>query len=138
MNQAAIEKCEDLQTRAVEVRTAAVAKAESIILQSKLPVYEGEDVLMEKMTEYPVYLEKGDVLYYDVKLQTAVPVNLYNMDAGSTIKSYNVASVTDSLVVAYPGVYLLEIKLQTSQYADVHIAYRTDNMDRIYNPKSVR
>lgn len=138
MNRAAIEKCKALQAKAVEVQEAAVAKAESIILQSKVLVYEGEDFLIEKMAEYTVYLEKGDVLYYNVKLQNAVPVKLYNMDSGSTVKSYNKTSIKDSLVVAYPGVYLLEIKLQASQYASVMIAYHTDNMDRIYNPKSVR
>ena len=138
MNRAAIEKCKALQTRAIEVQEAAVAKAESIILQSKVLVYEGEDFLMEKMTEYPVYLEKGDVLYYDVKLQAAVPVKLYNMDARSTVRSYNKTSVKDSVVISYTGIYLLEVKPQAAQYASVHITYHTDNMDRIYNPKSVR
>ena len=138
MNHAAIEKCKALQAKAVEVQEAAVAKAESIILQSKVLVYEGEDILIEKMTEYPVYLEKGDVLYYDVKLQNAVPVKLYNMDAGSTVKSYNKTAIKDSLVVSYLGVYLLEIKPQASQYASVKIAYHTDTMDRLYNPKSIR
>lgn len=138
MNRAAIEKCKALQARVVEVQETAVAKAESIILESKVMVYEGEDFLIEKMTEYPVYLEKGDVLFYDVKLQTAVPVKLYNMDTRSTVKSYNKTSVKDSLVISYTGIYLLEIKPQASQYASVRIAYDTDNMDRLYNPKSVR
>lgn len=138
MNRAAIEKCKALQAKAVEVQETAVAKAESIILQSKVLVYNGEDFLIEKMTEYPVYLEKGDVLYYDVKLQNTVPVKLYNMDAESTVRSYNKTSFKDSLVVSYPGIYLLEIKPQASQYASVQITYHTDNMDRIYNPKSVR
>ena len=138
MNRAAIEKCKALQSRIVEVQEDAVAKAESIILQSKVLVYEGEDFLIEKMTEYPVYLEKGDVLYYDVNLQDAVPVKLYNMDTRSTVKSYNKTSVKDSLVISYTGIYLLEIKPQASQYASVRIAYDTDNMDRLYNPKSVR
>lgn len=138
MNRAAIEKCKALQARAIEVQKAVVARAESIILESKVMVYEGEDFLIEKMTEYPVYLEKGDVLYYDVKLQTAIPVKLYNMDTRSTVKSYNKTSVKDSLVVSHSGIYLLEIKPQASQYASVRLAYNTDNMDRLYNPKSVR
>ena len=138
MNHAAIEKCKALQARVVELQETAVAKAESIILESKVMVYEGEDFLIEKMTEYPVYLEKGDVLYYDVKLQSAVPVKLYNMDTRSTVKSYNKTSIKDSLVISYTGIYLLEIKPQASQYASVRIAYNTDNMDRLYNPKSVR
>lgn len=138
MNRAAIEKCKALQSKVVEVQADAVAKAESIILQSKMLVHEGEDFLLEKMVEYPVYLEKGDVLYYDVNLQNAVPVKLYNMDVGSTIKSYYETSIKDSLLVAYSGIYLLEINSQTSQYASVQVSYRIHNMDRIYNPKSVK
>lgn len=138
MNRAAIEKCKTLQAKTVDVQKAAIAKADSILLQSKVLVYHGKDFLIEKMVEYPVYLEKGDVLYYDVQLQNTAPIKLYNMDAGSTIKSYNKTSVKDSLVVAYPGVYLLEIKPQDSQYASVEITYDTDDMDRLYNLKSVR
>lgn len=138
MNRAAVEKCKALQARIIDVQEAAVSKAESIILESKVLVYDGEDFLIEKMTEYPVYLEKGDVLYYDLKLQTAVPVKLYNMDTRSIVKSYNKTSVKDSLIISYTGIYLLEIKPQASQYASVRIAYDTDNMDRLYNPKSVR
>ena len=40
-------------------------------------------------------------------------------------------------MVAYPGIYLLEIKPQSSQYASVNITYHTENKDRLYNPKSV-
>lgn len=137
MNRAAIEKCKALQQRIVEVQTLAIEKAEAIILQSRVLVYEGEDFLIENMTEYPVYLEKGDRLYYDIKLQNAVPVKLYNIDAKSSVKSYNKTSISDSLVVAYSGIYLLEIKPQASQYASVKITYHTDNIDRLYNPKFV-
>ena len=44
MNRAAIEKCKALHARVVEVQETAVAKAESIILESKVLVYEGEDL----------------------------------------------------------------------------------------------
>ena len=137
MNRAAIEKCSALQARIIEVQESAISKAESIIMNSKVSVYDGEDFLIEKMTEYPIYLEKGDVLYYNIKLQNTVPVKLYNMDAGSTVKSYNKTTIKDSLVVSYSGIYLLEIKPQASQYASVQIAYHTNSMDRVYNPKSV-
>ena len=125
----------DLADRAVDY---APDKAESYILESNVLVYQGQDVLLEKMVEYPVYLERGDRLYYEITLQSAIPVKIYNMDAGSTVKTYNKSSIKDSLIVAYPGIYLLEIKPSTSQYASIDISYHTDNMDRIYNPKSVR
>ena len=138
MNRAAIDKCKALQQRMEEVQKAASVKAESYILESSVLVYQAKDVLLEKMVEYPVYLEKGDKLYYEISLQSAIPVKIYNMDAGSTVKTYNKSSIKDSLVVAYQGIYLLEIKPSASQYATIDISYHTDNMDRIYNPKSVR
>lgn len=138
MNRAAIDKCMALQQRIEEVQKAAIVKAESYILESNVLVYQGQDVLLEKMVEYPVYLEKGDRLYYEISLQSAIPVKIYNMDACSAVKTYNKSIIKDSLVVVYPGIYLLEIKPAASQYASIDISYHTDNMDRIYNPKSVR
>ena len=138
MNRAAIDKCKALQHRIEEAQKAAIVKTESYILESNVLVYQGQDVLLEKMVEYPVYLEKGDRLYYEISLQSAIPVKIYNMDAGSTVKTYNKSTIKDSLVVVYPGIYLLEIKPAASQYASIDISYHTDNMDRIYNPKSVR
>lgn len=138
MNRAAIDKCKALQQRIETVQNAAIVKTESYILDSDVLVYQGQDVLLEKVAEYPVYLEKGDRLYYEILLQSAVPVKIYNMDSGSTIKTYNKSSVKDSLLIAHTGIYLLEIKPSASQYASIDISYHTENMDRIYNPKSVR
>lgn len=138
MNKAAIAKCRALQDKLVKVQEKAIAKAESYILASRVSVCQGGDLLIEKMTEYPVYLEKGDVLYYDVTLQNPVPVKLYNVDSRSVVKSYNKSSIRDSLVIQYPGIYLLEIKPQDPVYVSVDMSYKTENMDRIYNPKSVR
>jgi hypothetical protein len=138
MNRAAIEKCITLQQRIEEAQINAISKAESFILSSNVYVYQGDDVLLEKMAEYPVYLEKGDKLYYEITLQSAIPVKVFNMDASSTVKSYNKSSIKDSLIVAHTGIYLLEIKPAAAQYASIDISYHTDNMDRIYNPRSVR
>ena len=138
MNRAAIDKCIALQQRIEATQMNAIAKAESYILTANILVYQGQDVLLEKMAEYPVYLEKGDRLYYEISLQSSIPVKIYNMDAGSIVKTYNKSSIKDSLVVIYPGIYLLEINPAASQYVSVDISYHTDNMDRIYNPKSVR
>ena len=138
MNSAAIEKCKALQNRVEEVQKAAIAKAEKFIMLSNVQVYKGEGLLLEKMEEYPVYLEKGDKLYYKIDLQDVVPVKLYNADAGRTLKTYNTSIINDSLSVANSGIYLLEINAKAAQYASIDIAYHTDNKDRIYSPKAVR
>ena len=138
MNSLAVEKCLALQKKAKEVQKVAIAKAEDYMMKCNVQVYKGEGVLLEKMEEYPVYLEKGDKLYYKIELQDVVPVRLYNADAGRTLKTYNTAFVNDSLLVANSGIYLLEINTKSPQYASIDIAYHTDNKDRIYNPKAVR
>ena len=138
MNKAAVAKCKALQNRVVEVQEKAIVKAETYILASKVSVCQVEDFLVEKMTEYPVYLEKGDVLYYDVTLQNVAPVKLYNVDSRSVVKNYNKSSVKDSMVVQFPGIYLLEINPKDAMYVSVDMSYHTENMDRIYHPKSVR
>lgn len=137
MNRAAIDKCKALQKRVEAVQNESVIKAESLIKSSSIYVCNEQDVLLEKMTEYPVYLERGDRLYYDISLQSSAPVKIYNVDARSTLKTYNKASIKDSLVIPHTGIYLLEIKPAVTQYASIDISYNTQNMDRIYNPKSV-
>lgn len=138
MNRAAINMCKDLQRKVEAVQIKAISKAETFILSSNISIFRSEDVLIEKMVEYPVYLEKGDRLYYDLHLQNSAPVKLYNVDAGSIVRSYNKVSVKDSLLIQHSGIYLLEIKPQASLYASVDISYHTDDMNRFYNPKSVR
>lgn len=138
MNRAAIDKCKALQQRIEDVQNDAIAKAESFILESNVLVYQGQDVLLEKIAEYPVYLEKGDRLYYEISSQAAIPVKIYNMDACSTVKAYNKSSVKDSLLVTHSGIYLLEINPKATQYSSIDISYHTGNKDRIYNPISVR
>ena len=137
MNRAAINKCQALQQKIVMIRNTAIERAESIILQSNVSVCHLEDILIDKMTEYPVYLEKGDRLYFNIRLQYPVPVKLYNMDISMVEKSYNQVDIADSLVVKYPGIYLIEINADDSQYASVNIEYSTDSIDRRYNQKSI-
>lgn len=137
MNSLAVEKCIALQKRAKEVQKVAIAKAENFIMKCNVQVYKSEGMLLEKMEEYPVYLEKGDKLYYKIDLQDVVSVKLYNADAGRVLKTYNTTFINDSLSVANTGVYLLEINAKAAQYVSIDIAYHTDNKARIYSPKAV-
>ena len=138
MNKPAIAQCKTLQQRIEAVKSMAIAKAEEVILSSNVSVCQITDVLLEKMKEYPIYLEKGDKLYYEIVLQSPIPVKLYNVDTKSVLRSYNKATVKDSLVIGHSGIYLLEIVPKSAQYASIDISYYTENKDRIYNPKTVK
>ena len=138
MNKPAIVKCETLQQRVEMVKSLAITKAEGIILSSNVSICQRTDILLEKVKEFPVYLEKGDKLYYEIGLQSPIPVKLYNVDTKSTLRSYNKTTVKDSLVIGHSGIYLLEIVPKAAQYASIDISYYTENRDRICNPKNVR
>ena len=138
MNKPAIAQCKALQQRIESVKSLAITKAEGVILSSNVLVCQGKDVLLEKMKEYPIYLEKGDKLYYEIDLQSPIPVKLYNVDTKSTLRSYNKTAVKDSLVIGHSGVYLLEIVPKAAQYASIDISYYTENKDRICNPRGVK
>ena len=88
-------------------------------------VHSNNDCLLESTTAYPVYLERGDVLYYSIGLQNPGTVKLYNADARQTLKTYaQKTKVADSLVVANKGIYLVEIVPGKTQYASVDIQFR--------------
>ena len=83
------------------------------------------DCLLEGTSAYPVYLERGDVLYYNIGLQNPGTVKLYNADAHQTLKTYaQKTKVADSLVVANKGIYLVEIVPGKTQYASIDIQFR--------------
>ena len=119
------ESCEKLERR-INIFKRDADEATSRRLKTLLvPVTQNDDCLLEKIAAFPVYLEKGDVLYYNVGLQKQGTVKLYNTDARQLLKTYaQRAKVADSLVVANRGIYLLEITPAGTQYASINITYR--------------
>ena len=117
-----IENVKDLEEQLAKGDASAAAQRQASVL---VPVEVNEDCLLEETVAYPVYLERGDVLYYKIILQKPGTVNIYNADSRSLIKSFAKKSrAEDSLVVANKGIYLIEVKPGVTQYADVDISYR--------------
>lgn len=117
--------CEKLEKR-IGILKRDAAEAAALRLQSMtIPVEVNDDCLLENTSTYPVYLERGDVLYYSVKLQKAGTVKIYNADARTLLKTHaQKAQVADSLVVDNKGIYLVEVNPGMTQYAAIDINYR--------------
>lgn len=125
MSEAGKEACLKLQQRISILKRDAEVTASQRLKTMQIPVEVNDDCLLEKTTAYPVYLERGDILYYNIGLQKPGTVKLYNTDARALLKTYSQKTkVTDSLVIANKGIYLVEIVPGGTQYASVDITYR--------------
>ena len=131
------ESCLKLERRVANLKRDAEAATAQRLQTMLIPVEVNNDCLLENTTAYPVYLERGDILYYNIGLQKPATVKLYNADARTLLKTYaQKAKLTDSLVVANKGIYLVEIVPGGTQYADINITYRM--ADHGHSVKSIK
>lgn len=119
------ESCAKLERRIGLLKRDALATVEQRLQTIVIPAEVNDDCLLEKTTAYPVYLEKGDILYYNIGLQKQGTVKLYNADARQLLKTYaQKTRVNDSLAIANKGIYLVEIVPRGTQYASINITYK--------------
>ena len=122
---AQIDACESLKKRVAILKRDAGVMINEAQLRFRYTAHSNPDCLLEGTSAYPVYLERGDVLYYNIGLQNPGTVKLYNADARQTLKTYaQKTKVADSLVVANKGIYLVEIVPGKTQYASIDIQFR--------------
>lgn len=120
-----IDACESLKKRVAILKRDAGVIVQEARLRFRYYVHLNPDCLLEGTSAYPVYLERGDILYYNIGLQNPGTVKLYNADARQTLKTYaQKTKVADSLVVANKGIYLVEIVPGKTQYASIDIQFR--------------
>ena len=137
MNRAAIDRCLSLQQRI----TALNVGVENLFKNKRdisVDIVKDEDCVIENMTEYPVYLQKGDILYYELGFECTTTVNLYNMSTRNILRSVSDNLIKDSLHVKNSGIYLIEIDSRSAQYASIQISYNTQDLHRIVNPVNVK
>ena len=120
-----VEACEALKKRVEILKRDAGVTVRDAQQRFRFTAHANPDCLLEGTSSYPVYLERGDVLYYKIGLQYPGTVKLYNADARQTLKTYaQKTKVADSLVVANKGIYLVEIVSGKTQYASIDIQFR--------------
>ncbi len=118
-------KCKALERRIATLKRDADAAASERLRTMLIQAEVNDDCLLEQTTAYPVYLEKGDILYYSIGLQKKGTVKIYNADARQLLKTFSqTVRVADSLVIANKGIYLVEVAPGGTQYASIDITYR--------------
>lgn len=119
MNQATIAHCDSLKARVERCKSRAEAAVGGKKATSTGVRLVGEsDRLLTESKSYPIYLNKGETLVYDVKTEDAV-VKLYNADTERLLKSYSASEVSDSLSVPNSGIYQIIITPNGKQYVSV-------------------
>ena len=131
-----VEACESLKKRVAILKRDADVKVQAEQKRFRYSVFANDDCLLESMSTYPVYLERGDVLHYSIQFQKPGTVKIYNADARQMLKTYALKStITDSLVVANKGIYLVELIPGRTQYAGINIQYHPSDFS--HRPKKI-
>ena len=127
-------RCNALKMRIENCQQRAVSFTEQIIVSAKsINVLNVPEQLLTEREYYPVYLKKGEKLFCGIEASAVLSAKLYNADTERLVKSYKSSKVSDSLLVANSGVYLLELTPQGKMYASVSLGVRPTDTSGIYN-----
>ena len=138
MNVATIKHCDSLKMRIENCQQRAVLVAEQMIISSKnINLLNLSEQLLTEKTYYPIYLRKGEKLFCEIEASGTLVAKLYNADTEQLIKTYKKNRVSDSLLVANTGVYLLELAPQAKQHVNVVLGFRPADSSGIYNRPAV-
>ncbi|MBO5956570.1 MAG: hypothetical protein J6Q39_03360 [Bacteroidales bacterium] len=134
MNHVTIQHCDSLRDRVAKLKSDCKDFYEHTIISSgKIDLMNIHNNLIEGTVTYPVYLNQGELLFYNVRSEISSSVKIYNYDARRMMKQYaNRQNVNDSLRISFSGIYLIEIIPGGSQYCSVDIACRPCNAKDIY------
>ena len=131
--------CDALKERVKKLKAEITEKAEAEIAAFKITPYKAEDALFEKTEAYPIFLQRGEKLYWEIRAQKPVTVKLCNADARSVLKTYSgKASVKDSLEIQNTAIYFIELIPGSTQYIDLDINYKVKDISRLTNATPIK
>lgn len=106
-------------------------------LKTYVEAFHEQDSIIATSKLYPVYVERGEFLYYNVEAEEQMSVKIYNYDRQKELQSYDdTQAVKDSLPVKFSAIYLVEVTPKGRQYVNVDIGYRPANTER-NEPKKI-
>ncbi len=139
MNSATVEHCNQLRQRIENLQREALAFVEkSVTSIGMVDVYSHKNLLLTEKSTTPLYLEAGEVIIFEHKSSEATTLRLNNTDTRRTLRTYNSASVKDSIKIAYSGIYTIDLAPKTKCYSSLNVNVRPTSTDRIYSRKGVR
>ena len=138
MNVATLEHCDSLKARMEECQQRALGIAESFLISTgDIKVVNIEDKLFTENAYYPIYLKKGEKLFYNIESSKVITAKLYNSDTEELLKSFKKSEITDSFTVRNTGIYLMEVAPQGKQYVSVVMSYRPVKAEDIYSRPTI-
>lgn len=127
-----IAACELLKQRVIKVRSELLDQTSRVINKYRVHAWEYADKLMEETQTFPVYMLRGEMLYWNIKAQKPIGVKIYNSDSRQLIKTYTGKTIcSDSLAIQNTAIYLVEVSPNGSQYLDMDIYYKSNDIQRL-------
>ena len=131
--------CEALKERVNKLRHNIITLTTNEIKNFKVTPWHYDELLLEQSQAYPVYLQKGEKLRWDITAAKPITVKVCNADSRSVLKTYNGKSaVKDSLVVENSAIYFIEVNPQGTQYVALDINYTVNEMSRLGNATNIK
>ena len=131
--------CMLLQARTDSARTAIETFLKNEFAAMKVSCFSNNDYLIQSVQRWPVYMQKGTMLYYIMSTSGNVTMKIYNADAHSTLKTYiGKRKVCDSIQILNSAVYLFEITPKGSAYIDLTVEKKLSSFDQMGEKKSIR
>ena len=134
-----LSSCEALKARVNKLRNDLITLTTNEITNCKITPWHYDELLLSQSQTYPVYLQKGEKLYWNITAPKSIVVQLCNADSRSVLKKYKGKSVVnDSLVVENTAIYYIEINPQGTQYIGLEIGYKVNDMSRLGNATPIK
>ena len=134
-----LSSCEALKARVNKLRNDLITLTTNEITNCKITPWHYDELLLSQSQTYPVYLQKGEKLYWNITAPKSIVVQLCNADSRSVLKKYKGNSVVnDSLVVENTAIYYIEINPQGTQYIGLEISYKVNDMSRLGNATPIK
>lgn len=128
-----------LQARTDSMRTAIETMLGGELEHMKFPCLSQSDLLIEKATTWPVYLQKGTQLHYNLATGGNVTMRIINADARQIMKTYvGKKQLRDSLAIKNSAVYLLELTPKGTAYIDLDVSQRYSDVRQMHEKKNIR
>ena len=124
--------CEELKVRVAKLRVELPNKAKSQIAKARVTPWATGDKLFEKTEVFPVYLKRGEKLYWTFVAQKPMTIKVSNYNSRTALKTYAGRHlVNDSLTIEHDAIYLVEVNPQGTQYIDMDVSYKVTDMARL-------
>lgn len=134
-----LSSCEALKARVNKLRNDLITLTTNEITNCKITPWYYDELLLSQSQTYPVYLQKGEKLYWNITAPKSIVVQLCNADSRSMLKKFKGKSVVnDSLVVENTAIYYIEINPQGTQYIGLEISYKVNDMSRLGNATPIK